>query len=418
MTERNWAGNYAYRAPIVQAGSIDDVQALVRAGGRIRALGTRHSFNDLPDTDGTLVSVTGIDPGFVLDEEARTVEVGAGTRYGILARWLHERGWALHNLGSLPHISVGGATATGTHGSGDRNGVLTTAIRAIEYVDATGELVRVAIGGDDFAGRAVGLGAYGIVVRLTLAVQPAYRVRQDVYTDLRWDAALEDLPAMTGAGYSVSLFTRWGGDGAGQLWVKTLLDRDDAPVVDDLLGARRMLTSANSIGDAIADNLTEQGGVPGPWLERLPHFRLDATPSNGDEIQSEYFVAPADAADALRAVRTLADRIAPHLLVSELRTAAPDDLWLCGAYERGLFAVHFTWANEPEAVLGVLPEIESALSDFAVRPHWGKVHTLGREDLEPTVPRLADARALYERLDPEGVFTNAYLERVGVREAR
>ena len=418
MSEQNWAGTYTYRAPIVQAGTVEEVQRLVRAGGRVRALGTRHSFNELPDTDGTLVSVTGIDPGFVLDEAARTVEVGAGTRYGILARWLHERGWALHNLGSLPHISVGGATATGTHGSGVGNGVLTTAIRAIEYVDATGELARVAVGDADFEGMAVGLGAYGVVVRLTLAIEPSYRVRQDVYTGLRWDAALDDLPAVTGAGYSVSLFTRWTGDEVGQLWIKTRLAADDDPVVDELLGARRGEGSANSLGEDFGDNLTEQGGVPGPWLERLPHFRLDSTPSNGDEIQTEYFVAPADAVPALQAVRSLADRIAPHLLVSELRTAAPDRLWLSGAYERGLFAIHFTWRNEPDAVRAVLPEIEQALADFAPRPHWGKLHTMRASDIERSVPRLAEARGLFERLDPEGVFTNDSLERVGVRATR
>lgn len=418
MSEQNWAGTYTYRAPIVQAGTVEEVQRLVRAGGRVRALGTRHSFNDLPDTDGTLVSVTGIDPGFVLDEAARTVEVGAGTRYGILARWLHERGWALHNLGSLPHISVGGATATGTHGSGVGNGVLTTAIRAIEYVDATGELARVAVGDADFEGMAVGLGAYGVVVRLTLAIEPSYRVRQDVYTGLRWAAALDDLPAVTGAGYSVSLFTRWTGDEVGQLWIKTRLAADDDPVVDELLGARRGEGSANSLGEDFGDNLTEQSGVPGPWLERLPHFRLDSTPSNGDEIQTEYFVAPADAVPALQAVRSLADKIAPHLLVSELRTAAPDRLWLSGAYERGLFAIHFTWRNEPDGVGAVLPEIEQALADFAPRPHWGKLHTMRASDIERSVPRLADARGLFERLDPEGVFTNDSLERVGVRARR
>ena len=418
MSEQNWAGTYTYRAPIVQAGTVEEVRRLVRAGGRVRALGTRHSFNDLPDTDGTLVGVTSIDPGFVLDEAARTVEVGAGTRYGILARWLHERGWALHNLGSLPHISVGGATATGTHGSGVGNGVLTTAIRAIEYVDATGELARVAVGDADFEGMAVGLGAYGVVVRLTLAIEPTYRVRQDVYTGLRWDAALDDLPAVTGAGYSVSLFTRWTGDEVGQLWIKTRLAADDDPVVDELLGARRGEGSANSLGEDFGDNLTEQGGVPGPWLERLPHFRLDSTPSNGDEIQTEYFVAPADAVPALQGVRSLADRIAPHLLVSELRTAAPDRLWLSGAYERGLFAIHFTWRNEPDAVRAVLPEIEQALADFAPRPHWGKLHTMRASDVDRSVPRLADARGLFERLDPEGVFTNDSLERVGVRARR
>jgi xylitol oxidase len=417
----NWSGTYTFTAPrVVSARSIDEVQQTLasRDGGRVRALGTRHSFTDLADTTGTLVSVLDIAPDVVLDEAARTVTVGAGTRYGILAAWLQEHGWALHNMGSLPHISIGGATATGTHGSGDANGVLTTAIRAIEYVDARGELVRTQRGDADFDGMAVSLGAYGVVVRVTLDIQPSFRLRQDVYRGLPWEALLEHFDRITSAGYSVSLFTTWDEQRLGQLWVKTRLDRDDDPVADDLFGAARDRASADAIGEAFADNLTEQGGVPGPWSQRLPHFRLDSTPSNGDEIQTEYFVDRANAPAALRAVRTLAPRIAPHLLVSELRTAAPDTLWLSGAFERELVAIHFTWKNEPDAVSALLPEIQSALRDFDARPHWGKLHSIDAAEIARVTPRLADARALFERLDPEGVFTSAHLERVGVRAAR
>ena len=134
---------HVLRARLVDATTVEQVQDAVRTrSGRVRALGTRHSFHDLADTDGTLITVTGIDPAPVLDEGVRTVTAGAGVRYGELAVWLEERGWALHNLGSLPHISIGGATATGTHGSGDRLGTLSTAVRALEYVGADGELRR------------------------------------------------------------------------------------------------------------------------------------------------------------------------------------------------------------------------------------------------------------------------------------
>lgn len=377
----------------------------------MRALGTRHSFTDLPDTDGTLVSIAGIEGPPVLDESARTVDVPAGIRYGELARWLHGCGWALHNLGSLPHISVAGALATGTHGSGDGNGVLATAARRIEYVSGTGELESVAAGEAEFDGLVIGLGAYGIVVRVTLAIEPTYRVRQDVYQGLRWDAALDQLDDITRAGYSVSLFTRWTDDVA--IWVKTRLASDDQPVAERLAGAHRIGTKT-----PVESNLTPQGGVPGNWHERLPHFRLDATPSNGDEIQSEYFVDAAHAVPAVQAVRELADRIAPILFATELRTAASDSLWLSGAFERPLFAIGFTWRNEPERVLAVLPDVERVLADFSARPHWGKLHTLHREALGGVVPRLSSARAIFERLDPAGVFTNSHLERVGVREPR
>jgi len=386
---------------------------LVRGGGPVRALGTRHSFTDLPDTTGTLVSIAGIEDPPVLDETARTVDVPAGIRYGELAQWLHRRGWALHNLGSLPHISVAGALATGTHGSGDSNGILAAAARRIDYVSATGDIETVDATHPEFDGMVVGLGAYGVVVRVTLAVQPSFRVRQDVYSGLRWDAALDQLDVITRSGYSVSLFTGWTGDDFGTVWVKTRLEADDDPVVEQLAGAHRI-----GARTPVGSNLTPQGGVPGDWHERLPHFRLDATPSHGDEIQSEYFVDPAYAAPALRAVRELADRIAPVLLITELRTAAPDSLWLSGAYERPLFGIAFTWRNDPAGVRALLPDVERVLADFSARPHWGKLHTLDRAALGHVVPRLSDARALFERLDPTGTFTNTHVERIGIREPR
>lgn len=404
-----WAGTYDFTAPrLVDAADIDEVRAAVVAGGPVRALGTRHSFHDLADSTGTLVTVTGIPADPMLDEERREVTVGAGTRYGVLARWLEDRGWALHNLGSLPHISIGGATATGTHGSGHGNGGLATAIRALEYVDARGERVTARIGDPDFPALAVGLGAFGIVVRITLAVEPSYRMRQDVFAGLTWDAFLADPDAVTGAAYSVSVFTTWQDDLVGDVWVKSRLDR-----VGEIAGASRRDQIAELVGSTT--NLTEQGGVEGAWCDRLPHFRLDGTPSNGDEIQTEYFVARSDAVAALSAVRGLAADIRPLLLVSELRTAAADELWLSGAYARDTLAIHFTWANHPVEVRELLPRLEASLAPFDARPHWGKWHAFDAAAIARVVPRLADARAVYERLDSEARFANAHLERLGVR---
>ena len=404
-----WSGTHVFASPaLVEALTVDDVRRAVRAGGRVRALGTRHSFHDLADTDGTLVTVTGIPADPELDEGRREVTVGAGTRYGVLARWLEDRGWALHNLGSLPHISIGGATATGTHGSGHGNGGLATALRGLEYVDAAGDLRSARVGDPDFPVLAVGLGAFGVLVRVTLAIEPSYRMRQDVHTGLTWDDFLADPGAVTGAAYSVSVFTTWDGDEVGDVWVKSRLD-----AVGVVPGATPRATIAPLVGSTA--NLTEQGGVEGAWCDRLPHFRLDGTPSNGDEIQSEYFVARSDAAAALVAVRALGAGIRPHLLVSELRTVAADELWLSGAYGRDTLAIHFTWANHPEPVRALLPRIEAALAPFGARPHWGKWHTMGADALAAVVPRLADARAVLERLDPDARFANAHLRRLGLR---
>jgi xylitol oxidase len=379
----------------------------------VRPLGTRHSFNDLPDTTGTLVTVTSVPAEPVLDEAARTVTVGAGTRYGELAGWLSGRGWALHNLGSLPHISVGGAVATGTHGSGDANGSLSTAVRGLEVVGPGGALRTLRAGDPELDGSVVALGALGVVVRVTLAVEPVYLVRQDSYRDVPWDALLADLPAVTGAGYSVSVFTNWVDDAVEQVWVKRRvgvegLDDEDVP---DLLGvpasglAQPLIVPTDEVNTTF--HLTA-----GTWNERLPHFRFDATPSVGDEIQTEYFVDRADAADALRAVRALAPDFVEALVITELRTIAADELWLSPAYGRDSLAIHFTWRSDQARVLAALPAIEAALAPFGARPHWGKVHLLDSTTLAARYPRFDDARELFARRDPAGTFRNAALDRV------
>jgi xylitol oxidase len=408
-----WARTHDFQAPtLVEARSIDEVREVVAAGGPVRPLGTRHSFHDLADSEGTLVTVTGIPADAALDESRREVTVGAGTRYGVLARWLEDRGWALHNLGSLPHISIGGAIATGTHGSGHGNGSLATAVRGLEYVDASGALTEVRAGDPDFPALVVGLGAYGIVVRVTLAIEPSYRMRQDVYSGLPWETFLADPDAVTGSAYSTSVFTNWGDD-VGDVWRKARTEAAEPPA--EWLDARRRTETASLVGST--ENLTEQLGIEGAWCDRLPHFRLDATPSNGDEIQSEYFVARSDAAAALNAVRQFADDIRPHLLVSELRTVRADDLWLSGAYGRDTLAIHFTWANHPGPVRDLLPRIEAALAPFGARPHWGKWHTMDAAAVAAVFPRLADARAVFHRLDPDARFANAHLRRLGIRRS-
>jgi alditol oxidase len=417
---RTWSGTYRFTArTVIAARTIDDVRRAVTAGGRVRALGTRHSFNDLADNGETLVTVTGIAPEPVLDETAGTVTVGAGITYGALAAWLQERGWALPNLGSLPHISVAGATATGTHGSGTRNRILSAAIAGLEYVDADGELRQAGRADPGFDAMAVGLGAFGVVVRITLDVQPSYLIRQDVYDGPTWDRVLADLEAIMSAAYSVSLFTDWTGDSMQMAWVKRRIDapeRDATATPEEFFGAPRDLGPVRLV-DAPVDNLTIVGAA-GPWSERLPHFRLDSPPSNGDEIQSEYFIDRGNGAAALDAVRRLSPVITPLLLVSEFRATAADQLWLSGSYGRETLAIHFTWRNQPDLVSVALTEVEAALAPFGARPHWGKLTHIQAGQPELLYPRLGDARALFERLDPAGRFSNHRLERLGVREPR
>jgi alditol oxidase len=412
---RNWAGTYTYTAGgVVNARTVDDVRRAVLGGGRVRAVGTRHSFNDLADTTGTLISVSGIEPDPVLDPGARTVTIGAGATYGALAGWLEERGWALANMPSLPHITIGGAIATGTHGSGVGNQVLSAAVVGLQYVDAAGDIRGARRGDPDFAGMPVGLGAFGIVTRVTLDIEPSYLIRQDVYADLTWGRVLADLDDIMSAAYSVSMFTSWLGDSVQHALVKRRLTGPDDAVPAEFFGAG-LATGPVRLADAPADNLTPVG-VAGPWSRRLPSFRANAVPSNGNEIQTEFFVPMSQGAAALEAVRGLRKRLARVLLVSEIRAIAADDLWLSGASGRPTLALHFTWRHNARKVVGLLPGLQEALAPFSARPHWGKVWR--RFSLDPAYPKLADARDLFERLDPDGTFSNDHLQRLGIRTAR
>ncbi len=408
----NWAGNYEFCAAEVRTPeSVEQLQELVSASPRIRALGTRHSFNDLADSAGTLVSLVDREPEPRLDTERMTVSVAAGTRYGVLASWLNARGFALHNMGSLPHISVAGAVATGTHGSGNALGSLATAVSGLQVVTGAGHLLEVDRSHPQFAGMVVSLGALGIVTRVTLDIQSTFDVRQDVYTDLPWDVALAEFEAITSSAYSVSLFTDWRGDTLQSAWFKTRLGTGDSGSMPSTMFGALAATTETSLAEG-ENNTTVQGGIPGPWSEHLPHFRLDSTPSNGDEIQTEYFVDRRTAPDALAAVRALGESITPHLLITELRTAAEDDLWLSPANGRPSLAIHFTWKNEPDAVARLVPQIQAALAPFDARPHWGKCNTMTATDIEPLYPKLPEFAALAERMDPEHRFRNAYLQRV------
>ena len=408
----NWAGNYEYRATRLHAPrGMEELQDLVRRSPAIRALGSRHSFNDLADTSGDLVSLASMPAEVTLDAAARTVRVNAGASYGAVAGELQAAGRALGNLASLPHISIAGAIATGTHGSGRRNGSLADAVTALELVDGTGMLRRFERDADpDFPGTVVALGALGIVTTVELRVEPAYEVAQHVFDALPFEDALENLSAVLGAAYSVSLFTSWRGPVIDQAWVKRRIDEPEPG--RNFFGATAAPVDRHPIASMPALNATPQLGVPGPWLDRLPHFKLAFTPSAGDELQSEYLVPFDSAVPALRVLDGLAGRIAPLLQICEIRTIRADDLWLSPAYGTDALALHFTWIQDQLAVTAFLPELERVLEPFAARPHWGKLFELRAGRMADLYPRLGDFRRLASELDPDGKFRNDYLERV------
>lgn len=414
MGGANWAGNLTYSADrVVRPATVAELRTIVAGTDRLRPLGTRHSFNDVADIPGgTQVDVSDIDCPLRIDEDAGTVTVGAATRYGDLAGPLDAAGYALANLASLPHCTVAGSVATATHGSGQHNQNLAAAVSALELVTADGEVRTFSRAGDPdvFPGVVVGLGALGVATRVTLDVVPSYRVRQYVFDHLPWEAAFDHFAAIQAAAYSVSLFTTWAEDTIDQVWLKhTDLSVEPTPGFFGATAATEPRHPVRAAGLSVA-NCTEQLGVPGPWYDRIPHFRLGFLPSAGDELQSEFFVPRRHAVAAIRAVRELADLVAPLLLVSEIRTIAGDDLWLSPAYGGDRVAVHFTWQQRPAEVAAALPVIEERLAEFETRPHWGKLFH-GGPWLATRYPRLADFRALAAELDPAGRFAGPFLRR-------
>jgi alditol oxidase len=409
---KNWAGNFEYATErLYSASSLDEVKEFVRANSRIKVLGTRHCFNKIADSTDQFLSLNAMDQVVALNEEARTVTVDAGIRYGQLCPYLDSKGWALHNLASLPHISIAGACSTATHGSGEKNGNLATAVSTLEIVTATGEVVKLSRekDGDTFQGAVVGLGALGVVTKVTLDIQPRFMMKQYVYENLPLSELKQHFDAIESAGYSISLFTDWQKQRINEVWLKIEMDQSpgfDAP--PEFFGATRATRNLHPIAELSAENCTEQMGVPGPWYERLPHFRMGFTPSSGKELQSEYFVPRSHAIDAILAVERLHDRVGPHLLISEIRTIAADDLWMSPCYKRSSVTIHFTWKQEWPAVRKLLPVIERELGPFHPRPHWGKLFAICPEKLRSTYERMHEFTELCTSYDPRGKFRNEF----------
>jgi xylitol oxidase len=398
----NWAGNLEYSTQnLYPATSLEQVREFVKKQSSLKVLGTRHCFNNIADSTHNLLSLKAMDKVIALDPAARTVTVEAGMSYGQLCPYLESKGFALHNLASLPHISIAGACSTATHGSGVKNGNLATAASALEIVTAEGELVELSRqkDGETFRGAVVGLGALGAITRVTLDIQPSYMMRQYVYENLPLAQLKEHFDAIESSAYSVSLFTDWQKQRFNEVWIKSRVEAGQAfDATSEFFGAK-----------LAAENCTEQMGVPGPWYERLPHFRIGFMPSAGKELQSEYFVPREHALEAILAVESLRDQVSPHLMISEIRTIAADDLWMSPCYKQPCITIHFTWKQDWPAVSKVLPVIEKELAPFHARPHWGKLFTTSPATLKSIYTRLPEFVQLSKKYDPQGKFRNEFL---------
>ena len=396
----NWAGNVRYGTNrLLNIESVDQLQEFVKKQNSLKALGSRHCFSRIADNAHQLISFRSMNRMLDIDETEKTVSVEAGITYSKLGPELDRQGYALHNLASLPDISVAGAIATATHGSGSKNGNLASAVAEIELVTADGELRTLSRqkDADEFLGAVVHLGALGIVTRVKLDIQPAFRINEYTYQGLKKNILYEKFSQVMNSAYSVSLFTYRNKDGfANWPWATVRLKVQEEAGFEakpELFGAR----------------LDARRNTTGSWWERLPHFAIGDVAAKGNELQTEYFVAMEHAVDAIKAVATLADRIQPLLHASELRTVAADKLWMSTCYEQQSLAIHFTWKPDQEGVANLLPEIEKRLAPFEARPHWGKLFFMGSKTLESRYDRLADFRRLVSRYDPEAKFGNAFL---------
>lgn len=409
----NWAGNLTYHTnTLLTPTSVHETQQIVKNTPKLRALGSRHSFNAIADSTAAQISLHDLD-SMELDATAKTVTVGAGVRYGTLAPYIDKQGYALHNLASLPHITVAGAISTATHGSGVTNGNLSTAVSGLEIVTADGEVIHLtrANDGAQFLAAVVNLGALGVITKVTLDVEPTYQVKQIVYENLSMSQLEHNLDAILSSGYSVSLFTDWQKHNVSEVWIKSRVDSSPAgPIPPLFYGATAAKQKLHPIVSHPAEACTEQMGIPGPWYERLPHFRMNFTPSSGAEIQSEFFVPRSHGYEAILAVESLRDKITPHLFITEIRTIAADNLLMSPAYKQDCMAIHFTWKPETPEVLAVLPLIEAKLAPFNAKPHWAKVFTMPPARIKQVYANIPQFQTLVNQFDGKGKFRNQFVQ--------
>ncbi|MDB5206402.1 MAG: FAD-binding protein [Flavisolibacter sp.] len=410
---KNWAGNLEYSTGNVHyPKTVEEVQAVVKKCDQLRALGSRHSFNKIADSDKNQLSLKEMNKVVTLDRKANTITVESGARYGEFAEYLHKNGYALPNLASLPHISVAGACATATHGSGVKNGNLSTAVSAIEFVNASGDVVTISKQKDEaeFFGAVVGLGALGVVTKITLDLLPAFDMKQVVYRNLPMQELKNHFDDIQSKGYSVSLFTNWQNKNINEVWIKSRIEKGAiTPEDPELYGAKPATQNMHPVEDQSSENVTDQMGKPGPWYERMPHFKMGFTPSTGKELQSEYFVPIEHAFDAMMAIEKLHDKIGAHLFISEIRTINADNFWMSPCYKKTCVSLHTTWKQEVDTVMGLLPLMEAQLAPFKPIPHWAKMSTMSPTVRQSRFEKLNDFKELVARHDPNGKFRNEFL---------
>ena len=401
---KNWAGNIKFQdSKTIAPKSIAEIQNIVRKNPKVKARGTAHCFNTIADTKHLALLLDQMPKEIIINKEKKSVTVSAGLKYGEVAEELHKNGWALHNLASLPHISIAGAIATGTHGSGSNNGILATAVKSFDVVLADGSFRNInSSDGDLFYGGVIGLGLIGIVVRVELEIQPTFNLGQNVYLEMSRNNFRNNFEEIMNSGYSVSYVTTWQQAVDGEVWVK-FLEGSNPP--KELFGSKPATEKLHLLKNHSAEPCNDQLGIIGPWHLRLPHFKMEFTPSSGTELQSEFFVNKAQASSVLLALEAIADQISIPLMGSEIRTIASDNFWMSPQYKSDDVGLHFTWKQVPETFEAV-KAIEEVLAAFHYRPHLGKIYSATPAYISSVFPKFKNFQQLITEIDPKNKFGN------------
>ena len=401
---KNWSGTVTFAdSQTIAPATVAEFSDVIASNPKVRARGSAHCFNAIADTDAISVTFENLPHDLVINKEKQTVTVSAGIKYGELAVALEERGWALHNMASLPHISIAGAIATATHGSGVGNGNLATAVRSLELVLPDGSMKKVSKGDENFEGYVVGLGLTGIATRIELAIEPTFSISQTVYRGMSRETYAANLDEIMSLAYSVSYFTTWAAAGGGEVWAKF---RSGSVAPDGLFEAYPATSNRHPLPGLNPEPCTEQMALSGPWHLRLPHFKMEFTPSAGDEIQSEFFVDRKDAPAAIAALEKIAPQINEILWVTEIRAIAADELWMSPHFQRDSIGIHFTW-KKVDAVYEFVKVVEAVLAPFKYRPHMGKVYSATPEYIRSVMPMMEKFGQLVKEIDPKNKFGNA-----------
>ena len=408
---KNWAGNLTFSAKeFIEIDNISKLQQVVSNSQGVKVLATGHSFNAIGDTKDTLISLKNLSNGIEIDSQNAQALIPAGMAYADAARYLESKGWAFSNMASLGEVKIAGAISTGTHGSGSNNGVLSTSVVGLEIVLGSGELLTIdQSNSEEFAGFVISLGALGVFTKIKMRIVPSFSVKQFVYENIGIQAVAENFDTVFNSAYSVSYFSNWAKNSTGQIWMKFLDDSSSDNLSDNWLGANQAKAKQHPVKINNPDPCTDQLGISGKWLYRLPHFKLDSSPASGDEVQTEYLVDRKYVKEYIQDLRTIGDEIAPRVYATEIRTIKSDELWLSGAYQRETVGFHFTW-KKSDTLVDFLPRIEEILGKHHGRPHWAKLFSVKSDELSARYPKYSNFEALLKKYDPKKKFRNKFID--------